>query len=308
MNLLSSRNRIKIFLTKKSNLSIKKKIDLILSPEFYWVRIFEIPVSTSKEALGLLPTLFEDIVSLNDINYKVIKLSDNKFLSFAYSNSQILEYIKKANLRFSQIKSVCFAQTEFQEYDEFTIFDTLYSYSNDGILVKLPFGFVEEFIDIEDKLSTLKLSSSRVDIRFYSNILDVQYIYKLSSVLILIVFINIFRYFSYEKDINIVNSEIYNIKNRSSMPSTLIQTNSIINKFKNKLKNEIKLRYAMEYILNFKKVIKNGKITKISLRNRIISIDFIDVDFLDITKYINKKYTILKDKSRDNIIQIEIKL
>ena len=41
-------------------LSKKERVNIILSPIFYWAKIFTIPVDSSKKALPLLANLFED--------------------------------------------------------------------------------------------------------------------------------------------------------------------------------------------------------------------------------------------------------
>ena len=89
MNLVLNKNS-KIFLCSNTKIETSFKVDIILSPEFYWVRIFDIPVKNITQAKNVLPTLFEDIVdSISDLSYQVIKLEDNKYLCFAYINKRI---------------------------------------------------------------------------------------------------------------------------------------------------------------------------------------------------------------------------
>ncbi len=87
---VSNKEVQKIFLTSNTEVvDFQKKIDIIISPEFYWVRKFEIPVKNETQARHVLPTLFEDIVNDDAILiYQVIKLEENKFLCFAYNNKK----------------------------------------------------------------------------------------------------------------------------------------------------------------------------------------------------------------------------
>ena len=212
MSLFSSEKIGRIFLSKHSVFEIEQKVDVILSPEFYWIRVFEIPVKTEKEALEVVPTLFEDVHSFSEFSYKVINISHNKFMVFAYSNSEIIEFIKKANLSLSQIRLVYFAQTELKDFQDFSIFNDSYSYSDDGILLKLPNSLKQECISIEDKISALKLSNNNIDIKFYSNILDLKHLYKFSFLFIFFILMNLFRYFVYDKNIAGTYTEIDRIK------------------------------------------------------------------------------------------------
>jgi predicted transcriptional regulator len=43
LNLVSSSKSRKIFLSSNTKIYENSKVDIILSPEFYWVRIFDIP-------------------------------------------------------------------------------------------------------------------------------------------------------------------------------------------------------------------------------------------------------------------------
>jgi len=306
--LFSSKNINKIFLSKKSKFDIKDKTDLILSPEFYWVRIFTVPVKTAKEALEVLPTLFEDILPLATFSYKAIKLSDEKYLSFAYNNDEILEHIKKSNLTFTQIGSVYFAQTELKEFSSFSIENSTYTYSEDELLLKIPNAFIQDAVNIEDNLNNLSFSNEKVDLKFYSNILDIKYLYKFSFLFLLFIIINIFRYSTYDKNIDLVAAKIDKIKQSYNMPQTMIQTNSIINKLQRKAKYEIKITQAMSYVLDFKKSIKKGTIEKISFKNKTLIIDFIDIDSSEIKQYLQKKYNISRNINKNNLTRIEMKI
>ena len=93
MNLVLDKNS-KIFLCADTKIESSFKVDIILSPEFYWIRIFELPVKNITQAKNVLPTLFEDIVeNTSEHSYQVLKLEENKYLCFAYVNKRIYEEI-----------------------------------------------------------------------------------------------------------------------------------------------------------------------------------------------------------------------
>ena len=92
------------------------------------------------------------------------------------------------------------------------------------------------------------------------------------------------------------------------MPKTMIQTNSIIEKLKKRVENEVKIRDALGHIFDFKSVIPKGTINKISLKNKIIIIDFINTDSSQIRNYLESKYGVIRDINKNNLTRIEIKL
>lgn len=121
MNIVSNKSK-KIFLSTNSRVFENSKVDIILSPEFYWVRIFEIPVKNIFQAKQIIPTLFEDLIDENgDLSYQVIKLEENKYLCFAYINQKIFEAIKESGLNLSLVNRVYFAQNECKEFSQFFI-------------------------------------------------------------------------------------------------------------------------------------------------------------------------------------------
>ena len=77
----------KVFLTFNTKINETSKVDIILSPEFYWVRIFDIPVKTIKQAKDIIPGLWDDILTNSDqLSYKIIQYP---YLLFSY---QIVAY------------------------------------------------------------------------------------------------------------------------------------------------------------------------------------------------------------------------
>ena len=82
------------------------KVDIILSPEFYWIRIFDIPVKNIAQAKAVLPSLFEDILlKVGELSYQVIKLEEGKYLCFAYINKKVFEAIKNSGINLSLVKT-----------------------------------------------------------------------------------------------------------------------------------------------------------------------------------------------------------
>lgn len=165
MNLVLNKNS-KIFLCSNTKIETTFKVDIILSPEFYWVRIFDIPVKNITQAKNVLPTLFEDIVdNTNDLSYQVIKLEDNKYLCFAYVNKRIYEAIKDSGVNLSLVNAVYFAQNECKDFDGFSVENKGFVYTQDGILVKVPTSLLKQNLDLNEHINEINLSSNKVDIK-----------------------------------------------------------------------------------------------------------------------------------------------
>ena len=158
MNIVSNNKNRKIFLSSNTKIYETSKVDIILSPEFYWVRIFEIPVKNTTQAKAVLPTLFEDLLlKVTDLSYQVIKLEENKYLCFAYINKKIFEAIKNSGINLSLVNGVYFAQNECKEFRQFCVEDKSFLYTNDEILVKVPNEVLSQKVEIDEFLQNINL-------------------------------------------------------------------------------------------------------------------------------------------------------
>lgn len=305
MNIVSNNKNRKIFLSSNTKIYETSKVDIILSPEFYWVRIFEIPVKNTTQAKAVLPTLFEDLLlKVTDLSYQVIKLEENKYLCFAYINKKIFEAIKNSGINLSLVNGVYFAQNECKEFRQFCVEDKSFLYTNDEILVKVPNEVLSQKVEINEFLQNINLSSNKVDIKLYNNFLNQKQIYILMVVCLVVSFVNFSKYFSYSNEISKENEKIEEIKKANNLPSSMIQVDSIVNSNKKIAQNEIKKREALEYILSN----GNFEIKSLELQNDELSINFLNVDKQKIEEFISLKYKIISSNSQNLILNIKVKI
>lgn len=304
MNIVSNKSK-KIFLLQNSKIFETSKVDIILSPEFYWVRIFEIPVKNISQAKAVLPTLFEDLIDENgDLSYQVIKLEENKYLCFAYINQKIFEAIKHSGVNLSLVNSVYFAQNECKEFNQFFVEDKSFLYTNDGILVKVPNEVLSQKLDLNEVINNINLSSNRVDIKLYSNFLSSKQINLVLIFCFVIFILNYSKYFSYSNEISKIDEKIENLKKVNNLPSSMIQIDSIISSNKKISQKEIEKRELISYILSN----KDYEIKNIELQNDFLSVDFLNVDKEKIIQYISKKYKIISNNTQDLILNIKVQI
>lgn len=305
MSLVSNKHK-KLFLCLDSKVDIKDRVDIILSPEFYWVRVFDIPVKNTTQARHVLPTLFEDVLeTTNELSYQVLKLEDSKYLCFAYINKKIFEAIKNAGISSSQVNSIYFAQTECQGFKQFTVCNKAFLYTQDEILVKVPNALLTQSIHLEEKLEDIKLSSNKVDIKLYNSSLSSKQIYSLLIVMLVICFVNIFKLFDYSSEISNLEEKIESTKKASKLPNSMIQTNSILDTYKLKQKSQIELREAISYILEDKRF----ELESIQIKKRNFELEYKTVNDIDSLKnYLTKKYELLSFRKVGQNLKIRIKI
>ncbi|RXJ98922.1 hypothetical protein CRV02_12790 [Arcobacter sp. CECT 8989] len=304
--LLNKKKKI-LFLTKKSYFKTLDKVDIILSPEFYWVREFEIPVKNKKDALVFLPNLFSDVLPLGDFSFFAMKKSKHHFLCFAYKNSEILAAIKNANLQNIQVGNIHFAQLEFSNKKALYSNTEQFIYTEDEILVKIPFPFESNSEDINSMLKEHILSKYKIRLKFYSSIIDVKYINSIGIVTLILIFLNIFQYFIISKNISILERKEQSIKKQYNLPSTSFETNAILKRMKKNFNANNSLRQSIGYIFDYQKRDNKAIIKRIDFDGKIFQLDIDNVIPSYFKTYFTKNFKIIKQKREGSLMKVELK-
>ena len=297
-----------IFLQKdiKFTIDTNEYVNIILSPEFYWVRIFDIPITSQKEALRALPNLFEEFFNTDGYKFYIKKLEDNKYLSFAYSEEEIKSAIKNAGLLIKQVLNIYFAQNELNQYPLFKVENRVFGYQ-DGILVKIPpnlsNGMELQSVDFE----ALKLSKHSFLINNSSKYIDNKSAYILSTIFILFALVVFAKLFVINSKIDSYPTQIGNIKKEYNLMPTLFQTNSMIKEYIKVENNYKKFRQALEYLIDFKKSF-DGILGKIEFKNRVLIIEYLEASKIKVEKFVKKKYKNALVEKLENKIRVRVKL
>lgn len=302
---LISTNVNKVFLCKNSKIFKKDRVDIILSPEFYWVRIFDIPVANESHARRVLPTLFEDIIdNTKQYSYKLIKLKENNYLCFAYEDKNIIEGIKNSGLNISSINNIYFAQTECYDYDTFEVDGNSFLYTKEKVLVKAPDGLLNDTENLKTKLSSISLSSNKIDLRLYNKLLSTKQIVFIAICSIVIAALNLYKIYEYKSETNKIESKIELEKNKNKLPKSMIQTNSIISKYKKVYNIEVEKREALGYIIANKTL----KLKNLYLEKNFLNLNFENQDKAYVEDFLSKKYKIIDSRFQDLTLSIRVEL
>ena len=258
---MSDKNKI-LFLTKTSKYTYDKKIDIILSPELYWVRIFDIPIKSKKDTLAVVPSFFEDFLDIKSYKFYVIKKEDDKNLCFAYDEKFILKTIRNANINLNQVCNIFFAQNEFENLNSFKIEDDYFT-NQDDILIKLPKEFINLNEIVDFNLDTIKLSKHSISINKTNKYIDNKSIYILSFIFLITSFLNFGKSIVNNNNIDKIIKNQTKITKQYKMLPTMMQTKSVIKTLERKQAQQIKLRDALKKTFN----VKNKKIKKVSFKN-----------------------------------------
>ena len=300
-----------IFLHSKSSFDIQTDVNVILSPEFYWLRIFELPMSNKKDILSALPSLFEDFIDVDGKKFYAKKLEDKKYLCFAYDELKIIDAIKKANLKLSKVKGIYFAQIEFASIMSNTAqsclkIDGVCLGFNNSILVQVPIQLqVSNANDID--ISFIPLSKDKISVNNSSKYLDAKLGYTLSILFVLFAILNFAKVSISAYHLSDSEAKIEEIKQKYNMPQSSYQTKSIVKKLKRVESRQIRLRKLLAYIFEAK---RKNRATLVSLKynNKLLEIKFKGVKAKTIVDYLEKKYSLKSAVVKDKIVDIKVEI
>ena len=203
-----------ILYTKFFNEKIEEPINIILSPQFYWIKKIDIQLKSINEAKKIAQNLFD----LNEnFIFDAIKI-DNNFFAIAIDKNI------KINIEKKYIKSIKLAQTELYQYETINLKNNYQLKKIEDILFCFP-NHTEDAPFIDDILENIKLSKTNINL---FNFLEID---KTIIILLTIIFIFlttslsslIYSYKQQEQNLILEKNRLKSFK----LPLTNLQLNSI---------------------------------------------------------------------------------
>jgi len=290
----------------------KEKVNIILSPSFYWVKLFTIPVDTIDKALFLLPNLFEDYFDIAGYSFYTTKVGENQYLSFAYDEDKIIQKLKEISIPQSKILNIYFAQNEFkdiatvEEQKSFRCGDEVFVYEKE-LLVKIPNHLVIETNIDEINISKINLSLHCIQLFSYKKLTSNKTGYLASSILLgfsILLFVQTFLFQQLASEYPI-KSEI--LKKEYSLPTTTLEANAIVTEYQKIQRGYKEIRDAISYLIDANKV-DRGTINGLSLEKNLLTVSYQNGDIEKLEPYIKQKFRKSTIKSEDGKIKVRIEL
>ena len=303
-----------IFLQKDTVLEDNKSLsyNIILSPSYYWVREFELPITSIKEVQKIVPNLFEEFFDIEGFKFYVQRIEDGKYLCFAYSEEKILDALKNAKIENKNVSNIYFAQNEFHTFfknDENSLINIGEDYFiyQDNIFVHIPTSLASNMESKKVDLSKIVFSKFKISINKSSKYIDTKSAYILSSLVFLFAIVIFIKSFDISNSSFKYESKIEDLKQIHNLPASMIQTRSILKQY-DKIENKyIKNREAFKYFINFKAYSK-GTLKSCQLKNNIFTVKYLKANQLKIKNYISKKYKIKNIYTKNEIVFVEVKI
>ena len=222
-----------ILYTKDFDEDIKESVNVILSPQFYWIKKIDIPIKRLSNAKKIAKSLFK----LDDSYiYGAFKI-DDEYFAYAIKKDLNLKIDKK------YINGIYLAQSELYNFDKLNVSDTHSIEKVDNLLFCFPNSSnAKSFDDIKDKI-TLK---HKIDL--YTSSEDKKLIILL-SILFLIINSSLFiLYLNKKIAIKEIDEKKQNLIIKNHLPTTTFELDSILSNLKQEDKKQVNIRKNLEFI------------------------------------------------------------
>jgi len=316
-----------IYIDKSTNdidINKNEKVDLILSPAFYWVQDVKLPVKYEFQAKNLLPSVFDGILSEGNYSYKTYKsvsiypknkLNDSQNISwmvYAYDDTIISNKLDSLKLNNSNINSIYFAQSELEHQENpIKLNDTQALVKHDNILITMPLSLTKEAKEFEEVVSSHERTKQAININRYANLpISEKSINVIAVTLIAFIGLYLTEFMINKKSLKELYTQSAQTQQTYRLPTTSFELNSMKKSLKKIASSQEDLRSISEYILNAP-LKKDEHVIFLELKNSKFSVK---VNLTEpkraeiIKKYWQKKVSIKSMKVKDNTLIAKINL
>ena len=262
-----------ILYTKHFDEEINENVNVILSPQYYWIKKVDIPVKSLSEAKKIAPSILK------------LKPKEFFFSSIKFNNQIFVIAIKKdLKLKIDKkyIKSIKIAQCEFNDYECINLPNNYSLQKINGMFFCFP-NHKDECICIDNLLEKISLSSYEFN---YFNSLNISKsnLFLIFSAFILLIISFITKGIIYKTQLNKINDK-YTELTKFNLPLNSYQLDSLIFSLETKVKYNQKIRDILKAVQKIS-LKENEYIEKINLDNNKIEVSIFSKRNFD--TYFNK--------------------
>lgn len=307
---LKYKKKIQTILLYKDSplLSIEDKVNIILSPEYYWVKKVSLPIKYVREVKPLLPSLFEGSIPDGQYSYSAYKDGDD-FYIFAYEDKSILDVIHAKGLKTAQVQNIYFAQSEFSALEQPVSIDASQSMClEEGIVVLLPSLWIEEGSDLN--ISTLTLSKHKNSLKQFGHLVDNKSLYGIIGIFLFFILAATSELYMTMQKIETQVLQREKLFQDKTLKSTMMQNRAILTELKKVHENQTSFRRAIGSVLSLK-LQGNEKLSLITLKNKKLLIEFVNIKRvreIQILGILKKKGLVFTSSLKSEVLKVEVKL
>ena len=308
-NLFQSKATL-FFLHQNAQPQSEGLFDVILSPQFYWVKKTELPVKKVSEAKKLAESVFEGSLPEGDYSYEVVAAEDGPFILIAYNREEVSEKLQHYFTDKAKIQSVRFAQYECAGLDECCSIDDGTSLVNlNGLLMQIPRNCTDPRLTMDGLLSQIKLSSHKVKLGSLDvEIVDKRTFVYLAASFVLFLSAFVIEYADYKQSTGKLEEAKSALIRKYDLPPTTMQLNSIKNRLYKTFQTQKKIREAL-YALSKLSLGNKEYIKFLDINDKIATLEIALSDAAregSVKNILRQKFKILESDINENILKVKI--
>ena len=291
-----------------SEFKVTGKVNVVLSPAFYWVKKLTLPIKSVGAVKKLLPSLFEDSLPEGRYSYYAYKKEDT-FIAFAYEDKVILDTLSQKGLKPANVANIYFAQSELEGIEtDFKIDKTQNIALKDDIVILLPTILFEksQYVDLTD----ITLSKHKITLTQFGHIVDSKSIYKITAIVLAFIFLVAIELFITTQKTDKIVTLQEELFTKYKLQATMFQNKSMLKKYNKIHTKQMKLREYTSAILSFR-LKGDAKLTQLILKDKRLVAYFSDINQRNksyIQKVLTGKKIPFKSSFKKKIFHLEMAL
>ena len=260
-----------IFLDENtSSFVIDGNVNVILSPEYYWIKKVSLPVNTLREVKPLIESLFEGTIPEGVYSYAASKKGDD-FYIFAYEDGVILKALNAVNIKATQVKNVYFAQNEFSHSDGgIAMNETTSMYMENDLLIVVPSAWLSNSVVVDT--DTITLSKNKIALKQFGNSIANKSLYTLGILFSVLIILTGIEYFVTTNNLNLKMQEREKLLQMNGLKPTMMQNRAMLSELNVLYTSQMKLRKHIGFFLGLK-LEKEEKISSLIVKSKKLLIE-----------------------------------
>ncbi|MEA2111653.1 MAG: hypothetical protein U9P71_06345 [Campylobacterota bacterium] len=302
-----------LFIDKNSTFTggEQERLNIVLSPSYYWFKRVELPVKYVSQAQSLAASQFDGVIPEANYKYMVIKKED-LFWLFAYDEAVIAQKLKNLNIKPSQIEGFYFAQNECEALSiPIKIDENMALVNSDGVVSLMPISYVNETLSLEQWSRDLNFSKHKVSLNLFQNsVLDEKWIFRFSVMSIVFIVLYLASYLLLKNDLKNELTQQYALTQKYKLPETSFQLNSLKRSLTSKENRQIELRQNVKKLFSIR-LEKGEYVKKFEMKTKTVEYEIVlnaPKNAEKIKKQLSKNFKVDSAKVVDNTFYVGVKL
>jgi len=300
-NLFQNRAQL-FFLHSRATVQNQGTFDVILSPQFYWVKKVSLPVKRAGEAKKLAESVFEGSLPEGAYSYEVIPAGEGEFILIAYDREEIAQKLERYFTGSAKVQSVRFAQYECASLDACCSIDDESSLVNlNGLLMQIPRNCSDPKL-IKPTSHKVKLGSLDVEV------MDRRTFFYLAAAVLLFVSANILEYVDYQKEAAKLEEAKSELIRKYDLPPTTMQLNSIKQSLFKTFQKQKKIRQTL-FSLSRIPLKEKEYISKMDIDDKTATVSFAVPNrqrAQELKRLLSGKFKLLDSNTDDRSVEVKI--